>query len=161
MVSRSKKDWHERLGEALWAYRTTHRTPTQATPYSLVYGVEAVLLLEKQIPSLRIAIQEGLTTEDNARLRLEELEALDERRLEAQQRLECYQARLSRALSSPIGLCVNAARLKKHNNYTLHSFWILRQQLSNCASIPVTREVPSQRQDSSYSHPIHYRVLLS
>uniref|UniRef100_A0A2N9G4P3 Uncharacterized protein n=1 Tax=Fagus sylvatica TaxID=28930 RepID=A0A2N9G4P3_FAGSY len=97
VVERSKRDWHERIGEALWAYRTTYRTPTQATPYSLVYGVEAVLPLERQIPSLRIAIQEGLTNEENARLRLEELEALDEKRLEAQQHLECYQARLSRA----------------------------------------------------------------
>ncbi|XP_012857035.1 PREDICTED: uncharacterized protein LOC105976307 [Erythranthe guttata] len=70
VVSKSKKDWHERVGEALWAYRTTYRTATQATPYSLVYGVEAILPLESQIPSLRIAIQEGLTAEDNARLRL-------------------------------------------------------------------------------------------
>ncbi|KAL0315496.1 UNVERIFIED_CONTAM: hypothetical protein Sradi_5427800 [Sesamum radiatum] len=96
VVAKSKRDWHERIGEALWAYRTTVRTPTQATPYALVYGVEAVLPLEQQIPSLRIAIQEGLTEEENARIRLEELEALDEKRLEAQQRLECYQARLSR-----------------------------------------------------------------
>ncbi|GKU96286.1 hypothetical protein SLEP1_g9534 [Rubroshorea leprosula] len=65
VVSKSKRDWHERIGEALWAYRTTHRTPTKATPYSLVYGVEAVLPLECQIPSLRIAIQEGLTDEQN------------------------------------------------------------------------------------------------
>uniref|UniRef100_A0A7N2L0M9 RNA-directed DNA polymerase n=1 Tax=Quercus lobata TaxID=97700 RepID=A0A7N2L0M9_QUELO len=90
VVSKTKRDWHERIGEALWAYRTTFRTPTQATPYSLVYGVEAVLPLERQIPSLRIAIQEGLTGEENAKLRLQELEALDEKRLEAQQRLECY-----------------------------------------------------------------------
>ncbi|KAL0340426.1 UNVERIFIED_CONTAM: hypothetical protein Sradi_4559400 [Sesamum radiatum] len=85
VVAKSKRDWHERIGEALWAYRTTVRTPTQATPYALVYGVEAVLPLEQQIPSLRIAIQEGLTEEENARIRLEELEALDEKRLEAQQ----------------------------------------------------------------------------
>nr|XP_016492013.1 PREDICTED: uncharacterized protein K02A2.6-like [Nicotiana tabacum] len=52
VVSKSKRDWHDRMEEALWAYRTTHRTPTQATPYSLVYGVEAVLPLERQIPSL-------------------------------------------------------------------------------------------------------------
>ena len=44
--------------------------PTQATPYSLVYGVEAVLPLESQIPSLRISIEEGLTGEENAKLRL-------------------------------------------------------------------------------------------
>ncbi|KAK4388287.1 hypothetical protein Sango_2435300 [Sesamum angolense] len=83
LVAKSKRDWHERIGEALWAYRTTVRTPTQATPYALVYGVEAVLPLEQQIPSLRITIQEGLTEEENAQIRLEELEALDEKRLEA------------------------------------------------------------------------------
>ncbi|XP_073119596.1 uncharacterized protein [Henckelia pumila] len=102
IIAKSKKDWHERIGEALWAYGTTYRTPTQATPYALVYGVEAVVPLEQQIPSLRIAIQEGLTEEENAHLRLEELEALDEKRLEAQQRLECYQARLSRAFNKKV-----------------------------------------------------------
>ncbi|KAI5342405.1 hypothetical protein L3X38_010280 [Prunus dulcis] len=99
VVGRTKKDWHERINEALWAYRTTYRTPTQATPYSLVYSVEAVLLLESQLPSLRMAIQEGLTDEENVKLRLQELEALDEKRLEAQQRLECYQVRLSNAFN--------------------------------------------------------------
>ncbi|KAL0420447.1 UNVERIFIED_CONTAM: hypothetical protein Slati_3067600 [Sesamum latifolium] len=89
VVAKSKRDWHERIGEALSAYRTTVRMPTQSIPYALVYGVEAVLPLEQQIPSLRITIQEGLTEEENAHLQLEELEALDEKRLEAQQMLEC------------------------------------------------------------------------
>ncbi|PIN01383.1 hypothetical protein CDL12_26104 [Handroanthus impetiginosus] len=83
IVAKSEKDWHERIEEALWAYRTTYRTPIQATPYALVYGIEAVVPLEQQILSLRIAIQEGLTEEENAHLHLEELEALDEKRLEA------------------------------------------------------------------------------
>ncbi|XP_070050868.1 uncharacterized protein [Nicotiana tomentosiformis] len=43
-----------------------------------------------------LSIKEGITNEENARLRLAELKALDEKRLEAQQSLECYQARLSR-----------------------------------------------------------------
>ncbi|PIN16517.1 hypothetical protein CDL12_10835 [Handroanthus impetiginosus] len=51
-----------------------------ATPYALVYSVEVVVHLEQQILSLKIAIQEGLTEEENARLHLEELEALDEKR---------------------------------------------------------------------------------
>ncbi|KAL0300167.1 UNVERIFIED_CONTAM: hypothetical protein Scaly_2567500 [Sesamum calycinum] len=83
LVAKSKRDWHERIGEALWAYRIIVRTPTQATPYALIYGVETVLPLEQQIPSLRISIQEGLTEEENAQIRLEELEALDKKRLEA------------------------------------------------------------------------------
>ncbi|KAL0352368.1 UNVERIFIED_CONTAM: hypothetical protein Scaly_1625500 [Sesamum calycinum] len=82
VVSKSKRDWHEKIIEAIWAYRTMHWTTTQATPYSLVYSVEVVLPLKSQIPSICIAIQ-GLTVKDNARLRLEEQEALDEKRLEA------------------------------------------------------------------------------
>ncbi|XP_075111216.1 uncharacterized protein LOC142181694 [Nicotiana tabacum] len=78
------------------------RTTTQATPYSLVYGVEAVLPLEQQIPSLRISIQEGFTSEENAQFCLAELEAPDEKRLEAQQKLECYQARLARAFNKKV-----------------------------------------------------------
>ncbi|KAB2600252.1 S2-RNase [Pyrus ussuriensis x Pyrus communis] len=76
VIGRTKRDWHERI--------------------------KAVLPLESQIPSLRMAIQEGLTDEENAKLRLQELEALDERRLEAQQHLECYQARLSKAFNKKI-----------------------------------------------------------
>ncbi|XP_070057591.1 uncharacterized protein [Nicotiana tomentosiformis] len=83
VVSESKRDWHDRMEEALWAYRTTHCTPTQATPYALVYGVEAVLPLERRIPSLQLAIQEGIIDKENAWLRLVEMEALDEKRLEA------------------------------------------------------------------------------
>ncbi|KAM2914080.1 hypothetical protein COP2_044651 [Malus domestica] len=49
-----------------------------------------------------MAIQEDLTEEENAKLRLQELETLDERRLEAQQHLECYQARLSKAFNKKV-----------------------------------------------------------
>ena len=50
-----------------------------------------------QIPSLRITVQESLTTEDNAKIRLEELEELDHERMKAQQSLELYRARMSRS----------------------------------------------------------------
>ncbi|KAK9666284.1 hypothetical protein RND81_14G174200 [Saponaria officinalis] len=102
IVTKLKRDWHERIGEALWAYRTTFKIATQATPYALVYGVEAVLPLELEISSLRIAIQEGISSDDNDKLRLAELEALDEKRLDAQQKLQCYQARLSRAFNKKV-----------------------------------------------------------
>lgn len=46
VVSRNKHEWHEKLLEALWAYRTMTRTPTEMTPYALVFGGEAVLPLE-------------------------------------------------------------------------------------------------------------------
>ncbi|KAM1588550.1 hypothetical protein ACFX10_027551 [Malus domestica] len=68
VIIRTKRNRHKTISKALWAYRTTHRTPTQATPYSLIYSVEVILPLESQIPSLRMTIQEGLTEEENAKL---------------------------------------------------------------------------------------------
>ena len=49
------KDWHEYLPFPLCAYRTSIRTSIVATSYSLVYGMEVVL-----IPSLRILSQTKL-----------------------------------------------------------------------------------------------------
>ena len=40
------RDWSEKLPFALWVYRTSFRTSTGTTPYSLVYGMEAVLPIE-------------------------------------------------------------------------------------------------------------------
>ena len=48
------KDGHEKLSFALHAYRTRVRTSTGATPYLLVYGMEAVLPIEVEIPFLRV-----------------------------------------------------------------------------------------------------------
>ena len=56
-MTNTYKDWHEYLPFALSTYRTFVRTSTGATLYSLVYGMEAVLLAEVEIPSLRILSQ--------------------------------------------------------------------------------------------------------
>ena len=48
------KDWHEKFPFALHAYRTSMRTSIGATTFSLVYGMEAVLPTEVEIPSLRV-----------------------------------------------------------------------------------------------------------
>ena len=42
---------------ALWAYRTLVKTATGFSPFQLVYGLEAVLPIECQMPSLKLAVQ--------------------------------------------------------------------------------------------------------
>jgi len=101
-ISKSQRDWDDKLGECLWAYRTTVRTPTKATPFALVYGCEVVLPLEIQIPSLRVFLTTEMTNEEKHRLRLQELEALDDKRLQAQQQIELYQARISKAFNKKV-----------------------------------------------------------
>ena len=45
-ILENRKDWHERLPEALWSYRTSVRLSTGVTLFLLVYGVEVVLRLK-------------------------------------------------------------------------------------------------------------------
>ena len=51
------KDWSEYLPFALWGYRTTTRIAIGKMPFSLVYGCEAVLLVETEIKSLRVVME--------------------------------------------------------------------------------------------------------
>jgi transposase InsO family protein len=78
VVSQNKKQWHEKLLNNVWAYRTTTRTSTGMTPYSLVYGGEVVLPLEVQIASLRVVIHEKLIDDEAVKLRLNELDNAEE-----------------------------------------------------------------------------------
>ncbi|WKA00253.1 hypothetical protein VitviT2T_018632 [Vitis vinifera] len=54
----TSRDWSEKLPYALWAYRTSFRTSIGAIPYSLVYGMEAVLPVEIEMGSLRVASEQ-------------------------------------------------------------------------------------------------------
>jgi len=48
-----KGRWPEELLEILWAYRCTPQSSTRKTPYSLVYGTNALILVEIGEPSVR------------------------------------------------------------------------------------------------------------
>ena len=57
-------DWLEKLPFALWAYRTSFRTSIGATLYFLVYGMETVLLVEIEMDSLRVALEQHILEAD-------------------------------------------------------------------------------------------------
>ena len=78
------------------------RTLTKATSFSLVYGCEVVLPLEIRIPSLRVALITRMMDEEKHRLRLQEVEVLDDKHLQAQQQIDLYQARITRAFNKKV-----------------------------------------------------------
>ena len=57
----TSRDWSEKLPFALWAYRTSFHTSIGATPYSLVYGMEAVFLVEIEMESLRVTLEQQIS----------------------------------------------------------------------------------------------------
>ncbi|RDY14324.1 Retrovirus-related Pol polyprotein, partial [Mucuna pruriens] len=66
-------DWHDMLPYGLHGYRTSMCTSTRATLYSLVYGTEAVLLVEVEIPSLRVLAEAELDESKWVQSRLDQL----------------------------------------------------------------------------------------
>ena len=77
------KDWHKLLPFALCAYCTSIRTSTGAIPYSLVYGMEAVLLAEVEIPSLKILSQIKMSEAEWGHSRYEQLNMIDKKHMTA------------------------------------------------------------------------------
>ncbi|XP_027171637.1 uncharacterized protein K02A2.6-like [Coffea eugenioides] len=98
------RDWHDKPPYALMAYRTSIRTSTGATPYSLMYGMEAVLPTEVEIPSLRILMETKLEEADWIKQRYEQLFLINEKRLNAICHGQCYQKRMARAYNKKVHL---------------------------------------------------------
>uniref|UniRef100_A0A2N9FLW9 Uncharacterized protein n=1 Tax=Fagus sylvatica TaxID=28930 RepID=A0A2N9FLW9_FAGSY len=62
-LEKAKGRWVEELPNILWTYRTTPRCSTGETPFSLTYGVEAVIPLEIGLPTIRTKYYDPVTNE--------------------------------------------------------------------------------------------------
>ncbi|KAK5772261.1 hypothetical protein PVK06_048542 [Gossypium arboreum] len=80
-MTETYKDWHEKLPFALYAYRTSIKTSTRATSFSLVYGMEVVLPIEVEIPSLRVLSKVKLDEVEWIQSRYDQLNLIKEKRL--------------------------------------------------------------------------------
>ena len=72
----AKGMWVEEFPSVLWAYRTTLRRSIVETPFSLTYGVEAVISAEVNLCNARVL---GFSPVENSKLMLRQLNLLEER----------------------------------------------------------------------------------
>uniref|UniRef100_A0A2N9FBB1 Uncharacterized protein n=1 Tax=Fagus sylvatica TaxID=28930 RepID=A0A2N9FBB1_FAGSY len=92
-LENAKGRWVEELPSILWTYRTTPRCSTGETPFSLTYGVEAVIPLEIGLPTIRTEYYDPVTNETSLAT---DLDLAEERRDSALIHLAAYQNGLRR-----------------------------------------------------------------
>ncbi|KAL5552902.1 hypothetical protein UlMin_040303 [Ulmus minor] len=100
-LEKSKGAWVDELPLVLWSYRTSFRTTTGETPFSLAYGVDVVVPVELGIPTFRI---ENFTEENNDVLLALASDLLEEKRDKAQLRATALQQTVARHYNSKVKL---------------------------------------------------------
>ncbi|CAL2227014.1 unnamed protein product [Prunus armeniaca] len=98
-LDKAEGAWPEKLLETLWAIRTSYRTATGETPFSMAFSSEAVVPVEIGVPSYRTETFAPKANEEALAL---SLDLLEERRAQANLRNEAYKQRVSRYYDSRV-----------------------------------------------------------
>ena len=96
IVKPSRKDWSDRLEEALWAYRTAFKTPIGTTPFRIVYGKSCHLPMELEHKSYWAIKACNADLEASLATRMMQLQELEELRLQAYDEGIVYKEKLKR-----------------------------------------------------------------
>jgi len=78
-LDNAKGRWLEELVELLWAYKCTPQSATNESPFSLVYGANAMILVEIGEPSLRRELYYSAQNHQNMTTHLDLLPELREK----------------------------------------------------------------------------------
>lgn len=96
------KDWHEMIPFTLHGYHISVHTSTGETTYSLVYGMEAVLPIEVEIPYMGVLMEAKLDEAKWFQTRFDELNLIEDKRLKSLSHGQLYQRSLKKSFDKKV-----------------------------------------------------------
>ena len=90
MVNAQRKDWSEKLDDALWAYRTTYKTPIGTSPYHIVFRKVCHLPIELEHQAYWAIKKLNLDLKLVGKKRVNQLHELEEFRVHAYENAKIY-----------------------------------------------------------------------
>ncbi|KAM1203864.1 hypothetical protein ACFX2J_019631 [Malus domestica] len=121
-LDKAKGCWPEFVPQVLWSYRTSYRTSTGETPFSLAFGTEAVVPVELEQATYRI--QNYMQSENDKQLTFN-LDLVEEHRNQAHLRNVAYKQCISNYYDSRV----------KPRSFKVRD-WVLKKRLL-CDRVPI------------------------
>ncbi|GJS35608.1 reverse transcriptase domain-containing protein [Tanacetum coccineum] len=128
------KDWIGELSHVLWAHRTMIKSSNRETPFSLTYGMEAVIPAEIGMPTLRTA-EMDLTKNDEA-LGIN-LDLIEEKREQA----AIQEAKSKAKMEKLIDTCTKSGLINNAYKRTIPQWNTVLATLRNAGRLDETRKV--------------------
>ncbi|XP_076881532.1 uncharacterized protein LOC143529679 [Bidens hawaiensis] len=107
-VSQNRKDWSEKLDDAVWAFRTAYKTRIGTTPFKLVYGKACHLPVELEHKAYWALKSANLDLACTGKNRMGQLHELEELRGQAYENSQIYKERIKK---------LHDAQLKDHKQF--------------------------------------------
>nr|GEX10406.1 hypothetical protein [Tanacetum cinerariifolium] len=96
IVGNNRKEWSHKLDDALWAFRTTFKTPLGTTPFRIIYGKACHLPVELEHKAYQALTTCNIDLTKAEASRFLQINELDELRLDSYESLISYKERTNR-----------------------------------------------------------------